>query len=129
MPDKFLMPFAENTPYISRQLMELKEDNEYAEYVDKIFKLSELVQSGKNKILSKYFEKRADYGLSERELEIAELAAQRMTSAEIAKMLHLSSGTVRNHLSRIYDKMGISGTQKNKRLELEKLLKKQKTRS
>lgn len=129
MPDKFLMPFAENTPYISRQLMELKEDNEYAEYVDKIFKLSELVQAGKNKILSKYFEKRADYGLSERELEIAELAAQRMTSAEIAKMLHLSSGTVRNHLSRIYDKMGISGTQKNKRLELEKLLKKQKTRS
>ena len=46
-----------------------------------------------------------------------------MTSAEIAKKLYLSEGTVRNHLSRIYDKMGITGTGKNKRLQLEKCLK------
>ena len=127
MPDKILMPFAENTVYISKQLSKLKEEKEYTEYIDKILGLSETVQTGREKILREYFGKDKVYGLSERELEIAKLAALRMTSAEIAKELHLSEGTVRNHLSRIYNKVGILGTQKNKRAELEKLFKEQET--
>ncbi len=129
MPDNFIIPFAENTPYIAKQLSKLREEKEYSEYIDKIFEISEILQKGKKKILNEHFENNADYGLSERELEIAVLAAHRMTSAEIAGKLHLSEGTVRNHLSRIYNKMGIAGTKKNKRLELEKLLKNHKTRN
>ncbi|HHW93558.1 MAG TPA: hypothetical protein GX734_03590 [Clostridiaceae bacterium] len=127
MPDNILMPFAENKTYISKQLSEFKEKEEYAEYIDKILELSETVQAGRDKILREHFEKYVDYGLSERELEIAKLAAQRMTSAEIGKKLHITTGTVQNHLSRIFDKMGISGVKKNKRLELEKLFKGSRT--
>lgn len=56
-------------------------------------------------------------------MEIARLAALRKTNVEIARTLHLAEGTVRNQLSRIFDKLGISGDGKNKRLELETLLK------
>ncbi len=123
MPDRILMPFAENINGISKQLLELIKENEYTEYIDKVLKLSDMLQAGKEKIFSKYFKKYSDYGLSEREFEIAKLAAQRMTSAEIAKELHISAGTVQNHLSHIFNKMGISGTGKNKRLELERFFK------
>jgi LuxR family maltose regulon positive regulatory protein len=38
---------------------------------------------------------------------------------EIAGEPHLVEGTIRNQLSRIFDKMNISGNSDNKRLELE----------
>lgn len=50
-----------------------------------------------------------DRGLSPRELEIAQLAAARRTNAEIAAQLHLSEATVKNHLKRIFDKLGLDG--------------------
>jgi LuxR family maltose regulon positive regulatory protein len=123
MPDRILMPFAENKDCISKQLLELKKVNEYTEFIDKILVLADFVQTAREKIIIEHFDGHLDYRLSERELEIAKLAAGRMTSAEIARKLYLSEGTVRNHLSRIYDKMGITGTGKNKRLQLEKKFK------
>ena len=123
MPDNILVPFAENEVYISKRLSELKKERGYTEYIDKIFELADTVRAGRGKILDEHLAKRTEYGLTERELEIARLAADRMTSTEIAKRLHLSEGTVRNYLSRVFDKMGLSGVRKNKRLELEKLFK------
>jgi DNA-binding CsgD family transcriptional regulator len=49
--------------------------------------------------------------LSNREREIALLAASGRTSREIATELHLSVRTVDNHLSRTYMKLGVSGRQ------------------
>ncbi len=118
MPDNILMPFAENSIYISNRLLELHKEVEYTEYIEKILKLAEQVQSGKEKINAEHFAQYTDYGLSDREMEIAELAAQRMSSREIALKLNLSEGTVRNHLSRIFNKMEIPGNVKNKRVEL-----------
>lgn len=46
--------------------------------------------------------------LSSREREIALLAAQQLSAADIAARLHLSRRTVENHLQRIYGKLGIS---------------------
>ncbi len=54
-------------------------------------------------------------GLSPRELEIAQLAAARRTNAEIAAQLHLSEATVKNHLKRIFDKLGLDGGARGKR--------------
>jgi DNA-binding CsgD family transcriptional regulator len=51
----------------------------------------------------------SDLELSARELEIAELASQRVRSKHIAERLGLSTRTVDNHLARIYRKLGISG--------------------
>ena len=46
--------------------------------------------------------------LSERELKILELLASGLTNAAIADRLHLAEGTVRNHVSSILSKLGVS---------------------
>jgi two-component system response regulator DesR len=45
--------------------------------------------------------------LSERELEILRLAQRGLPNPQIAQALHLAPGTVRNHLSAIYRKLGV----------------------
>jgi two-component system response regulator DesR len=53
---------------------------------------------------------RADGGeqtLSEREIEILRLAKRGLRNPQIAQALHISAGTVRNHLSAIYRKLGV----------------------
>ncbi|QLQ39567.1 LuxR C-terminal-related transcriptional regulator [Micromonospora robiginosa] len=46
--------------------------------------------------------------LSEREWEIARLAADGLTSRAIAERLYLSTRTVENHLQRVYSKLGVT---------------------
>jgi DNA-binding CsgD family transcriptional regulator len=47
--------------------------------------------------------------LSSREREVALLAANGLTSREIAERLFVSKRTVDNHLQRIYTKLGVTG--------------------
>lgn len=47
-------------------------------------------------------------GLSERELEIAGMMVQGFTNKQISSALYISEGTVRNYISGIYNKIGIS---------------------
>lgn len=46
--------------------------------------------------------------LSERELKVLALIAQGKTNREIASLLYLGEGTVRNYVSNILDKLGLS---------------------
>ena len=46
--------------------------------------------------------------LTEREAHVLGLLAKGLNNAEIAGQLHLSEGTVRNHVSAILDKLGVS---------------------
>jgi DNA-binding NarL/FixJ family response regulator len=46
--------------------------------------------------------------LSEREQAVLRLLARGLTNSEIAGQLHLSEGTVRNHISAIFLKLGVS---------------------
>ncbi|MEM8505772.1 MAG: response regulator transcription factor [Cyanobacteria bacterium P01_D01_bin.1] len=46
-------------------------------------------------------------GLSEREKEVVQLLGQGKNNKEIAQALHLSQGTVRNHISRILSGLGL----------------------
>ncbi len=46
--------------------------------------------------------------LSERELEVLRLLANGLTNTEIAKRLYLSEGTVRNYVSSIFGKLGVT---------------------
>jgi two-component system, NarL family, nitrate/nitrite response regulator NarL len=46
--------------------------------------------------------------LSDRELEILSFVAHGMSTPEIAAELHLSSATVKTHLQKIYDRLGVS---------------------
>ncbi|WP_348520403.1 helix-turn-helix domain-containing protein [Arsenicicoccus piscis] len=51
------------------------------------------------------------WGLTAREQEIAELAADGLTSAAIAARLVLSTRTIDNTLGRVYTKLGVAGRQ------------------
>lgn len=46
--------------------------------------------------------------LTERETDVLRLLAKGFSNNEIASQLHLSEGTVRNHVSAILDKLGVS---------------------
>jgi DNA-binding NarL/FixJ family response regulator len=46
--------------------------------------------------------------LTERELDVLRLIAKGFNNADIAAQLHLSEGTVRNHVSAILEKLGVS---------------------
>jgi len=46
--------------------------------------------------------------LTEREVEVLRLLARGLSNEDIAKKLFLSEGTVRNHISSIVDKLGVS---------------------
>jgi DNA-binding CsgD family transcriptional regulator len=46
--------------------------------------------------------------LSEREREVLSLLARGLTNTDIARQLHLSEGTVRNYVSAVFTKLGVS---------------------
>jgi DNA-binding NarL/FixJ family response regulator len=48
------------------------------------------------------------FGLSEKEIEIAKMLAQGFTNKQIASALYISGGTVKNYVSNLYSKIGIS---------------------
>ncbi len=125
-PDGIIMPFAENENYINFLLLELQEKEIHGEYIEKILCLSRQFREGKQRILWEGFQEHGTYGLTDRELTIAKLALQRKTNTEIATELNIAPGTVRNQLSRIYDKLNITGNIKNKRIVLENYLKNKK---
>ena len=50
--------------------------------------------------------KRADLGITPREVEILELIAQGLSNREIAQKLFVSENTVKTHSSRVFDKLG-----------------------
>ena len=48
-----------------------------------------------------------EHALTEREIEILRLARRGLPNPQIAQALHISPGTVRNHLSAVYRKLGV----------------------
>jgi DNA-binding NarL/FixJ family response regulator len=49
----------------------------------------------------------ADHALTSREVEVLRLVATGSTNREIARRLHVSEGTVKNHVSRILSRLGL----------------------
>ena len=47
--------------------------------------------------------------LTDREQEVCELLIKNKTTTEIAKLLHISEKTVRNHVSNAIQKLGVKG--------------------
>ena len=122
LPDELYLPFAEHGKLLETVMNTLKAKDAYREPLEKIQALTDRLETAQQKILSEHFGSEADWGLSQREMEIAHLAAKRKTTKEISEELFLSENTVRNHLGHIFNKLGIEGTARNKREKLEAML-------
>jgi two-component system response regulator DesR len=118
-PDlKFCLLSAYIEPSLVRDLLQagvygyiLKDDD----YVSKIATIVRDLADGRVYLSPQAYEALAqatragggDQPLSEREIEILRLAKRGLRNPQIAQALHISPGTVRNHLSAIYRKLGV----------------------
>lgn len=107
MPDRVYMPFVENCDYIGPLLEKLAAEGCYREEIAQIVTLYMTYRQNKEQIIRAHFSEERPR-LTERELEIARLAAVGNTNAEIGKQLFISTNTVKMALKSIYAKLAIN---------------------
>ncbi|MBN2899646.1 MAG: AAA family ATPase [Clostridia bacterium] len=107
MPDQLYMPFVENGDYIKPLLEEIGREKSDRESIDHILELYGCYEKSVNQAIEEYFDN-AKPKLSEREREIAVLAAQGLTNKEISGRLFISQNTVKTQLKTVFEKLGIN---------------------
>lgn len=104
--DELYMPFVENCDFIKPVLDRLAaSDTPYSEAIEQIIFLYQPYKKSIAGILTEICGKPT---LSVREMEIASLAAQGLSNAEIADRLFISQNTVKSQLKSVFNKLGIS---------------------
>ena len=122
-PDGFVLPFAENAPYLMNHYSVLSRELE-TPFAAAVCELSERWLSRQQTSGSRQEPIEALRELSERERSVAQMMALRKTNREIAETLFLSEGTVKQYINRIYSKLQLTGTAQEKRRALTALLQK-----
>ena len=122
-PDGFVLPFAENAPYLMNHYSALSRELE-TPFAASVCELSERWLSRQQTSGSRQEPIEALRDLSESERSVAQLMALRKTNREIAETLFLSEGTVKQYINRIYSKLQLTGTAQEKRRALTALLQK-----
>lgn len=107
MPDTQYMLFAENCDFIEPLLKKIAAEGSFREDIAKILALYQIFKSSKEQMIRDYFAKEKP-SLTERELEIARLAASGITNSEIGKQLFISANTVKMAMKSIYTKLSIN---------------------
>jgi len=128
-PGGWIRPFVEVGPSMADLLMRLRQQNVSVDYIERIlaafpdtasktplpdlrstndereFEVETVtpIQNPKSKIQNSLIEP-----LTNRELDVLELLAQRLQNKEIAEKLFISSATVKSHLESIYQKLNVS---------------------
>ena len=111
LSDRLYMIFAENYTDIKNLLDEIYEKGNFKEAIDEIRRL----QKPYDKFLKFVKKEKSRLAeLSERELEVANLAAQGFTNNEIAKTLFVSVNTVKTILKAVFKKLCIKSRQEIK---------------
>lgn len=103
-PDGILMPFVELYRYI-RPITERLLQQRTA-LLHNIAVYGQAYIEGIGCIMGKHFSN-VNHGLTSREMEIAQLAAKRLSNQEIAEKLGISESTVKTQLARAFSKLGI----------------------
>ena len=122
VPDNCVVPFAENYRLLA-PLLHAPDCTAPPEFLQRIHALGEAFLSRRAALRQPPARPAVAAALSERELEIAQLAAGRATNREIAAKLFLSEGTVKQYISQIYSKLQLDGDARTKRSRLAALLK------
>ncbi len=104
--DMLFIPFIENFSDIGVLLCDIKE-TKYKDFIDQIMNISKKYSKGM-RVLKRAFKNDENYGLTNRELEVAKLAAQRLSNKEIADMLFIAESTVKSNIKGIFNKLGIN---------------------
>lgn len=104
--DNFIIPFVENYQMIE----EVYEPD--GKYQDRINFINDVMAfhrkyDRKFKSVQNSYREDIDYGLTNRELQIARLAADRLSNKEIADQLYIAVGTVKSNLKTIFSKLQI----------------------
>lgn len=118
IPDNIMLPFVEVCDCICDSIRDMNLEGSYRDFSRSLLRLSDGYREAKRQIMNGFNDMSEDFELTDREWEVAKLAGQRRTNKEIAEELHLSDYTVKNHLKNIFDKVGIKGNDKNKRILL-----------
>jgi len=106
-PDKVYMPFVENGDAIKPLLEKLQEQNMYSDDIIKILVLYEQYHKAAEHMI-KEISTQGKAALTERENEIAYLAAQGLSNKEIGKRLYISENTVKTQLKSVFKKLSIN---------------------
>ena len=112
-PDGFALPFVENYRYLKTLLPQMPRTDLTREIL-RLGEEGERRQAGSRR-------PEALAALTEREQQLAELMAARLTNREIAERLFLSEGSVKQYINRIYSKLRIAGDTRTKRKRLAEL--------
>ncbi len=106
-PDMVYMPFVENCDYIKPLLETLYYKGVYMEHISKILELYKPYQKALEQITHEYFTENKPK-LTERETEIAQLAAEGFSNKGIGVRLYISENTVKTQLKSVFEKLGIN---------------------
>ena len=117
--DWCLIPAAENYRYIG----EFVRKYNHRDFAEQIERLGEKFEANCADLQSHMYGGGIIEGLTDREMEIAKMAADRRSNREIAAGLFLSEGTVKQYINRIYGKLGIEGDYSTKRKRLADIIK------
>ena len=108
--DSIVIPFVEMSSDIEQILEKinlLEISTGYGSFIDIIKSSIKKYTKGLSAV-KKASKNEQSYGLTKRELEVAKLAANRMTNKEIADMLFIAESTVKSNLKIIYNKLEIN---------------------
>lgn len=116
-PEMIMMPFVENHHYFEEIFEEINFSSDNRDFIKKTRSLASKYESGL-KSIKKSVLHNDNFGLTARELEVAKLAAARLSNKEIAEKLFIAESTVKSNLKIIFNKMNIAS-----RTELSKFFK------
>ena len=116
-PDGFWMPLAENYRYLAPLLAQGGWGSAQP-LVERAIALGQRYEARRVQLNGSADRPAIAAALTEKELALARLVAQRRTNKEIAETLHLSEGTVKQYINQLYAKLDIGGAVRNKRAQL-----------
>ena len=119
-PDGFVVPFAENFRDL-KPLLEAAQEGPHSDAVRRILALGAAQEDRCRALTHSEALPEAAARLTERELTLARLIADRCTNKEIAAKMFLSEGTVKQYTNQLYSKLGIGGGVRTKRAQLAEL--------
>lgn len=107
MEDMIFIPFVENISEISELISQMELDTKYRSFIKEIKNYAKKYTKGLRTVM-KASKSDHRYGLTNRELEVAKLAAQRLSNKEIADMLFIAESTVKSNMKIVFSKLGIN---------------------